>query len=60
VPKPPQSEPVQPSVICPRCDHDTSAKAGHVVENGKVTKCPFVDMEITAGNILNPAPDKIT
>lgn len=36
-----------PHIQCPRCDWFTDQKEGHIVRDGKVVKCPFIDMEIT-------------
>ena len=44
-------------VKCPRCDHMTDRMAGHIVQDGRVTKCPFINVDVV---IQSPArKDKI-
>lgn len=56
MPKHDPSPSPEPSVKCHLCDHDTSAKPGHIVKDGKVVKCPFIDIDITR-QMGRPADD---
>lgn len=46
LPKEDKTEAV-PHIQCPRCDWFADQKPGHIVTDGVVTKCPFIDLEIT-------------
>ena len=36
-----------PAVQCPRCDRMTDEVEGHEVVDGRVTKCPFINVDIS-------------
>lgn len=46
------SEDEETPIRCPRCDWMTNAKKGHIVKDGEVIQCPFINTVVT----IKPAP----